>query len=436
MENGAARAGAALPRRARGHRRRRLVRLRRGRRDPGPRRARRRGRAGGGGAGAGAAGGGRRPPAASADAGLHRRPHPHAAGAGDRVLGRAAARLAEHLHLPGRGQVRRPGACGAHRRARSSTSCSRHGTTTAVAYCSVHPASADAYLRRRRGPQPAHDRRQGDDGPQRAGGRPRHPAVVLRRHQGADRRAGTAAAGRSTRSRRASRSPRRRRRWRWRRRWSPSTRTCTCRRICRRTATRSTSRSSLYPKARDYLDVYETLRPARAEEPVRPRDPPLRPRDARRWRRPARSRCSARPRTSFSARGLYDKVGLREKGVRRAIATDVGGGTNYSMLRTLDEGYKVLALRGQKLDPLRAFWWITRGNAEALGARRPDRHAGAGLRGRHRGARQRRDAGDGAAGARRSRRWPRSCSCSRRSATTASIAATYVAGERWVPRQA
>ena len=52
--------------------------------------------------------------------------------------------------------------------------------------------------------------------------------------------------------------------------------------------------------------------------------------------------------------------------MRRAIATDVGGGTNYSMLRTLDEGYKVLALRGQKLDPLKAFWWITRGNAEAL----------------------------------------------------------------------
>src|SRR5690606_4577616 len=47
--------------------------------------------------------------------------------------------------------------------------------------------------------------------------------------------------------------------------------------------------------------------------------------------------------------------------------TDVGGGTSYSMLRTLDEGYKVLQLRGQKLHPLRAFYWITRGNARALG---------------------------------------------------------------------
>ena len=49
-----------------------------------------------------------------------------------------------------------------------------------------------------------------------------------------------------------------------------------------------------------------------------------------------------------------------------AAATDVGGGTNYSMLRTMDEGYKVIALLGEKIDPLSSFWQITRGNAEAL----------------------------------------------------------------------
>ena len=37
--------------------------------------------------------------------------------------------------------------------------------------------------------------------------------------------------------------------------------------------------------------------------------------------------------------------------MRRAIATDVGGGTNYSMLRTLDEGYKVLALARPEARP-------------------------------------------------------------------------------------
>jgi guanine deaminase len=37
------------------------------------------------------------------------------------------------------------------------------------------------------------------------------------------------------------------------------------------------------------------------------------------------------------------------------------------MLRTLDEGYKVLQLRGQSLHPLRALYWVTLGNASALG---------------------------------------------------------------------
>ncbi len=68
----------------------------------------------------------------------------------------------------------------------------------------------------------------------------------------------------------------------------------------------------------------------------------------------------------FLGSGLFDEAGLSGEGVRCAIATDVGGGTNYSMLRTLDEGYKVLALNDQKLSPLKAFYWVTLGNAKAL----------------------------------------------------------------------
>jgi guanine deaminase len=69
----------------------------------------------------------------------------------------------------------------------------------------------------------------------------------------------------------------------------------------------------------------------------------------------------------FLGSGLFDDRRLRGAGVVTAIATDVGGGTSYSMLATLNEGYKVLQLQGQTLDPLRAMHWITRGNAVALG---------------------------------------------------------------------
>lgn len=70
----------------------------------------------------------------------------------------------------------------------------------------------------------------------------------------------------------------------------------------------------------------------------------------------------------FLGSGLfpYQQNRRRAKPLRIATATDVGGGTSYSMLRTMDEAYKVIALQGEKLNPFAAFWQITRGNAEAL----------------------------------------------------------------------
>ncbi|EKF18223.1 guanine deaminase [Nitratireductor pacificus] len=70
----------------------------------------------------------------------------------------------------------------------------------------------------------------------------------------------------------------------------------------------------------------------------------------------------------FLGSGLFDyqRYRKRTKSLRIATATDVGGGTSYSMLKTMDEGYKVIALNGEKLNPFASFWHITRGNAEAL----------------------------------------------------------------------
>jgi len=71
----------------------------------------------------------------------------------------------------------------------------------------------------------------------------------------------------------------------------------------------------------------------------------------------------------FLGSGLFDLARLRGRAapVRVALATDVGGGTSYSMLRTAAEAYKVLQLRRQSWPALDAFYAITRGNAEALG---------------------------------------------------------------------
>jgi len=69
----------------------------------------------------------------------------------------------------------------------------------------------------------------------------------------------------------------------------------------------------------------------------------------------------------FIGSGLFDYDGLAAAGVRIALATDVGGGTSYSMLRTAAEAYKVMQLKGQNLPALCAFDLMTRGNAAALG---------------------------------------------------------------------
>lgn len=71
----------------------------------------------------------------------------------------------------------------------------------------------------------------------------------------------------------------------------------------------------------------------------------------------------------FIGSGLFDLAKAHDPAfrLRAAIATDVGGGTSYSMLRTLGEGYKVLQLQDQNLPALLGFYWLTLGNARALG---------------------------------------------------------------------
>ena len=49
-----------------------------------------------------------------------------------------------------------------------------------------------------------------------------------------------------------------------------------------------------------------------------------------------------------------------------SIATDVGGGTSFSMLRTLGAAYETAQLKGQSLSPVRAFYLATLGAARCL----------------------------------------------------------------------
>ncbi len=74
---------------------------------------------------------------------------------------------------------------------------------------------------------------------------------------------------------------------------------------------------------------------------------------------------------AFLGSGLFD-IGpyapdTEPPAPRLAIATDIGGGTSYSLPATLGAAYRTAQLRGRRLQPERAFYLATRGNAEALG---------------------------------------------------------------------
>jgi guanine deaminase len=69
----------------------------------------------------------------------------------------------------------------------------------------------------------------------------------------------------------------------------------------------------------------------------------------------------------FLGSGLFDRDRFDRLGARWSMATDVGGGTSFSMLETLAEAYKVLHLQGQRLTPFSSFYRMTLGNAQALG---------------------------------------------------------------------
>jgi len=72
---------------------------------------------------------------------------------------------------------------------------------------------------------------------------------------------------------------------------------------------------------------------------------------------------------NFLGSGLFSLHRARtpDHPVRVALATDLGGGTSFSMLRTMQAASEVAHLGGHPLSATRAWWLATQGGAEALG---------------------------------------------------------------------
>ena len=123
----------------------------------------------------------------------------------------------------------------------------------------------------------------------------------------------------------------------------------------------------LFPRERDYVAVYERFglvgRRAIYGHGIHLAE--------REWRALAASGAAvAHCPTSnlFLGSGLFrfDRAKKAARPVEVGLATDVGGGTTLSFLRTMGEAYKVAQLCGWPMPAVHAFWLATQGGARAL----------------------------------------------------------------------
>lgn len=68
----------------------------------------------------------------------------------------------------------------------------------------------------------------------------------------------------------------------------------------------------------------------------------------------------------FLGSGLFNLPKLEAHGIRVGLGTDVGAGTSFSQLQSLNEAYKVMQLQGHTLDPFKLLYLATLGGASAL----------------------------------------------------------------------
>ncbi|TNE64399.1 MAG: guanine deaminase [Alphaproteobacteria bacterium] len=121
----------------------------------------------------------------------------------------------------------------------------------------------------------------------------------------------------------------------------------------------------LYPDAKDYLDVYDRFGLV-TNRSVFAHCIHLSGEEYQRMAE-ADSAVSFCPTSNlFLGSGLFDLKTAEKYGVKVGLGTDVGAGTSFSMLATMDEAYKVCHLKGHKLDAFKAFYLATLGGARAL----------------------------------------------------------------------
>lgn len=122
---------------------------------------------------------------------------------------------------------------------------------------------------------------------------------------------------------------------------------------------------ALYPNSRDYVDVYDRFGLVTGRS-VFAHGVHLDGRERCRLADAGAAIAFCPTSNLFLGSGLFDVAAALASGLKLGLGTDIGAGTSFSLLQTMNEAYKVGALAGTFLEPLRLFHLATLGGAEAL----------------------------------------------------------------------
>ena len=123
--------------------------------------------------------------------------------------------------------------------------------------------------------------------------------------------------------------------------------------------------AGLFPDARDYLDTYEMFgllgSGAMFGHAIYLTD-----RERARLKEVDASLIHCPTSNTFIGSGLFDMPDLMAAGHRIGLATDTGGGSSFSMLRTMAAAYEIAQLKGTALHAAQLVWLSTAGSARSM----------------------------------------------------------------------
>lgn len=121
----------------------------------------------------------------------------------------------------------------------------------------------------------------------------------------------------------------------------------------------------LVPRARDYLDTYEE-HGLIGERALFGHAIHLEPREIDRLAEIGAAVVHCPTSNTFIGSGLFDMAKIAARHIPIGLATDTGGGSSFSMLRTMAAAYEIGQLRGTPLHAAQLIWLATAGSARSL----------------------------------------------------------------------